>query len=945
LSALVSLALVAFAAGECANGCNGHGKCTSYDMCICNRNWQANDCSERVCQFGKAHVDTPKGDLNGDGVVSNANTIVVDNSFNYPYGTAEQFPNTEDSQLNVLANTGHGYMECSNKGKCDRASGSCTCYPGYEGVACQRASCPNSCSGHGTCKTISQLAGNDYGVPYKLWDKDSTLGCACDAGYSGPDCSQRTCKHGIDPLFLDDSATIKYSEFNFATLVTATAKIASTTSNTGAPAASDLQGDNCIDTALGNGEFGVAAGRCMFNDGQAIAGEGFWAIRFFDAQGEDWLTQPITAGANCATVVAALENLPNNVVPKGSTECFSVARAKATDELYTGQGGAAYSPDGIAGGVPDTNGGTWGTTTQQTSGQYYPQKGWEIYNNQTYPANGRTGPPHPWHMYFKMSLWEAEIYENTINSANPDPSLNWGEMNRYVPLTAFDSSAGDTATGAVSGGNTPPSVQGDANYFIRGYIYNIRFYGVPGKLKQPQIELYLDGARPSLIGAPYHTAAANSGYTPKVITKVWTDGRQGEDNDYFADHCDGVQVQILHTKAGSSGNAGAYGWTQPQQGYAGAETNDNGLSTLYVLPNGAGITQTQANALLKVCLGDSDFDTSNNHDVYNWDYGSFYYPHIIKLVRSVTTYTDGGYYAILYWDWYTSVSLPASAPTTGAWKLLNPFVPPDELLTDRYEVYTTKGTLGLVSNQSAATFGFGSQYIYTTNVSYDQNNNLNYDGDVSCEGNINNRGAGGAHGKFTNANVPDSSGDVVGNTVMHCLNVSDIFTFINWVNPEFNPPHINLYTAKRLYTLPYQWSNSPGAVGRGSVGVYSNNPSTYLGPGSGGTITNAMKGFTSGTGSATDNKDPSKYTVTTNVEGASHYMTHVITADLSTNWGVSVRNNAPYYLYKFFPHVKSTYNYVAECSNRGTCDRTSGVCSCFGGYTNDDCGTQSSLHL
>lgn len=44
---------------ECANGCNGHGKCTSYDMCICNRNWQANDCSERTCQFGSAHVDTP----------------------------------------------------------------------------------------------------------------------------------------------------------------------------------------------------------------------------------------------------------------------------------------------------------------------------------------------------------------------------------------------------------------------------------------------------------------------------------------------------------------------------------------------------------------------------------------------------------------------------------------------------------------------------------------------------------------------------------------------------------------------------------------------------------------------------------------------------------------------------------------------------------------------
>ena len=58
--ATVFATLAAVANSECANACNGHGKCTSYDMCICNRNWQANDCSERICQFGLAHVDTPK---------------------------------------------------------------------------------------------------------------------------------------------------------------------------------------------------------------------------------------------------------------------------------------------------------------------------------------------------------------------------------------------------------------------------------------------------------------------------------------------------------------------------------------------------------------------------------------------------------------------------------------------------------------------------------------------------------------------------------------------------------------------------------------------------------------------------------------------------------------------------------------------------------------------
>ena len=129
-----------------------------------------------VCQFGLAHVDTPKGDLDMDGVVTSPPNIVADNSFVYPYGTTEQFPLMEDSDLNVLTDSAHYYMECSNKGTCDRSSGECTCYDGYDGAACQRASCPgypSSCSGHGVCKTIEQLAALDYGNQYALWDRKS----------------------------------------------------------------------------------------------------------------------------------------------------------------------------------------------------------------------------------------------------------------------------------------------------------------------------------------------------------------------------------------------------------------------------------------------------------------------------------------------------------------------------------------------------------------------------------------------------------------------------------------------------------------------------------------------------------------------------------------------------------------------------------------------------
>merc|ERR1712196_99811 len=52
--------------------------------------------------------------------------------------------------------------------------------------------------------------------------------------------------------------------------------------------------------------------------------------------------------------------------------------------------------------------------------------------------------------------------------------------------------------------------------------------------------------------------------------------------------------------------------------------------------------------------------------------------------------------------------------------------------------------------------------------------------------------------------------------------------------------------------------------------------------------------------------------------------------------GVGVVN-----LFKFSPATTGNYEFVSQCSNRGTCDE--GVCECFKGYTNDNCDTQSSL--
>jgi hypothetical protein len=49
---------------------------------------------------------------------------------------------------------GHFYMECSNRGMCDRKAGVCECFDGYTGTACHRQACPEGCSGHGVCRSV-----------------------------------------------------------------------------------------------------------------------------------------------------------------------------------------------------------------------------------------------------------------------------------------------------------------------------------------------------------------------------------------------------------------------------------------------------------------------------------------------------------------------------------------------------------------------------------------------------------------------------------------------------------------------------------------------------------------------------------------------------------------------------------------------------------------------
>lgn len=1062
LSALLSAAFISRVEAECANACNGHGKCTSYDMCICHRNWQANDCSERVCMHGLAHVDTPKGDLDGSGAVIAPGTgVVIDNSFQYPYGTTEQFPQMEDSDLNELTNSAHYYMECSNKGTCDRSTGTCECFDGYDGVACQRASCPGypaSCSGHGVCKTAAQLAAADGNNVYKLWNKDATMGCDCDPGYYGADCSQRKCKVGVDPLYLDDTSTVKYSIFDVAMLTTGA----------------------------------TAAG---FDDGTPGAADqsGQFAIRFYDHSGEDWVTEPLNAGATCAEVIAALEALPNNVIPPGETLCVLTSKDATADNTFIGNdlapgstqssstdadyrityrmsiwdayvyksfgtkyqdvlsvktklGNQVYSPlmwlpgsttlpnandvhaktlSGGAKALTDVTGSalTMASTTfdaidvlalaanrlvsitgtgcgltgiysiSSTASVAVGTSAGVITVNEAPAVTGSgvdvtscsldivdfallgSGNPMLAAAGFTAANNEYKLAaitdgDTTITMNSPttltdaDADLLSNRNDLVVSIQDADSvTAGDCTistqgamfrVGYASPSSTDPStiflkdavsvtalttadkcsvklVSGIADgtnggvypaaatrLTMSGYIYRLKFFGNPGYLKQPEIVTHLDGKRNSLMYTTYSTASTGEPDTKElVITKTWTDGQQGEDKDYFADHCNGVTVSINIENAHEDPNMVSAAGTH-NVAYTASQIYAD--ANYYMKATWSLSMDSTEEDLLKKCLGDSDLTTTNNVEIHNWDYGSADYPHLIKLVRTVTTYTDGGYYVAIYWNGAKFV-------------MVNPFTPPDAMTTDVYEVYTTKGTLARVSAKTQAYFGFGQKNVITTTAGLSGSEDA-FDGDVSCEVGDNNGNRmflptdTDAAKRLDSLGVPyiadlkttveGMSVDISAQTyVKACLNKTDIITFLNWDLPAINPPKINLYTVKRLVKDVVNWDSKQR---------YHVDKSTAVGAGwQDGHNNQAGEDMTFGT--------------------------NVIELDMATNWAVELANiTTPYdgaerkvnevFIYKFIPHVDSTYEYVAECSNRGLCDSETGTCECFAGYTDDACQLQ-----
>jgi len=306
----------------CPNGCSNHGVCGENDSCTCHANWIGADCSQRQCMAYKSWMTTGQGDLNYDGDREDATIHQADTEFtktSLPYVVTQSSPRGDwEYWPSKFSDTGeaHFYMECSNRGTCNRETGECECFAGYTGEACRRTECPDDCNGRGLCLTVGQQ-GDANGNAYKLWDHDMSRSCQCDPGFTGPSCAEIECPAGDDPLTVNQQHATQF-----------------------------------VDIYIEDPSNGL--------DGDAFTGS--ITVTFEDKLGETWTTAdvnvaPFTAEASptgaAAALQAALRALPESLLEDVTvTEGFCGAVIPGDGEITagawtasdTGPGASSFTP-------------------------------------------------------------------------------------------------------------------------------------------------------------------------------------------------------------------------------------------------------------------------------------------------------------------------------------------------------------------------------------------------------------------------------------------------------------------------------------------------------------------------------------------------------------------------------------------------------------------------
>ena len=452
----------------------------------------------------------------------------------------------------------------------------------------------------------------------------------------------------------------------------------------------------------------------------------------------------------------------------------------------------------------------------------------------------------------------------------------------------------------------------------KGVEYTLTFTDNPGELREIEIDQYLDGSRPTV---EVSTGTLKVGVHTKVL---------GESIDYFAERCEGIIVKVL---ADSDDADDSWTAANVRPGSLGYLTGPNGDFT------------AAEKKILKKCLGDSDWDSENNVEVSNWDPATLVendgtdsynmigaFPHAVKVVPVETTpghstYTPGSYHLVWYDDAATGKEFRVANLNSDA----NLHSEADEMY-----LYTTKGTVQQM--------GWGS------------------------ESEIADNSAGGASSTRIVGYFDKDSKRIYTNYDTSCVN-----------NPESpaDRNHVCVNKGDKLFVLDSCW-------GRGDLGAGTASPifgGTALNECADSTVPNQHSGNiytvnkvysvpfgsnSTATPSTTVDvvADPSlKHSVDTNIievnggfpwrglEGDPENSNLSLAGpDRDTTWS---DNTGVVILFHFSPHKEGTTKYVSECSGRGLCGDgygldldeqiDAGICSCFDGYTGNDCSKQSVL--
>merc|ERR1712054_357953 len=418
--------------------------------------------------------------------------------------------------------------------------------------------------------------------------------------------------------------------------------------------------------------------------------------------------------------------------------------------------------------------------------------------------------------------------------------------------------------------------------------FNLAFPANPGKLRQPEIDLYLDGSRPTVTTGASFALTSSVTYANDVHTWVYPNGFTGEDVDLVPDLCVGVTAKLAQK--------GSTLWTE------------------VVVSDAAQVK------LLKACLGDADGDSSNNNKVgftttdkddnealFNWDYGielqgatfdmgSVLHPHLIKLgdksttsqtrlcnttgttITGVDNINHAGYcragdaapfYGVLYYlgnpgKFYIMSRAFQAYPTTAEFNIFTTtgYL---SLASKKVDVFTSFGNIDATATAAATVEkydlvkldlkSFYSNVVYTMGMTAMGSTTIQ---SVDCETQSSNTG-------------PDN--------VYQCIEKGDYVMIFDLAEASsVNPMYPNMYQVMKISR------ENREAVQDMQIAFDSTKENDYQDGG-------------------------------------------------ATNYAR---------IYKFTPPA-APVSWVGQCSNRGICDGGSGICQCFPGYSGDDCSTMNAL--